>query len=376
MSRDFIVNTKSCGTIIKRTRTPILSDYAKNLEKLKLPAAHSMQDMESSWSQLEHRFDAWVSFYTVSLEDGPSPKSIFLRANPLASNSAFNSSLILEAFKRSLLYLLWSGSSRFDGFMIYFAIFSFTKIQGRHPVVIKSIPCCCQSSWLKMPSTNSFVFQYILPLYIVTTYRQNLTFPSLSAQFFSFFSLFINNRRYPEEPYSRVFSVITWTTYKNTVNYDRRCSTRVKWCGSICFVYIHATPHMADNNRRQAVSHVSETKRSTDSTFFREMNICGECDLMETTYCFFQPINILHKMPSVQDFLILLVVVLLLMILYFLMEMNRAVQHRIMEHNNEQREIRRPEFIRNMEGRRRRDNENHCVPHNRNRPTENDERQG
>ena len=242
MSRDFIVNTKSCGTIIKRTRTPILSDYAKNLEKLKLPAAHSMQDMESSWSQLEHRFDAWVSFYTVSLEDGPSPKSIFLRANPLASTSAFNSSLILEAFKRSLLSLLWSGSSRFDGFMIYFAIFSFTKIQGRHPVVIKSIPCYCQSSWLKMPSTNSFVLQYILPLYIVTTYRLKLTFPSLSAQFFSFFSLFINNRRYPEEPYSRVFSVITWTTYKNTVNYDRRCSTRVKWCGSICFVYIHATP--------------------------------------------------------------------------------------------------------------------------------------
>ena len=276
MSRDFIVNTKSCGTIIKRTRTPILSDYAKNLEKLKLPAAHSMQDMESSWSQLEHRFDAWVSFYTVSLEDGPSPKSIFLRANPLASNSAFNSSLILEAFKRSLLYLLWSGSSRFDGFMIYFAIFSFTKIQGRHPVVIKSIPCCCQSSWLKMPSTNSFVLQYILPLYIVTTYRQNLTFPSLSAQFFSFFSLFINNRRYPEEPYSRVFSVITWTTYKNTVNYDRRCSTRVKWCGSICFVYIHATPHMADSNRRQAVSHVSETTPSTHSTFYqRDEHMCG-----------------------------------------------------------------------------------------------------
>ena len=289
---------------------------------------------------------------------------------------AFNSSFILEAFCAYLSSLLWSGSSRFDGFMIYFAIFSFTKIQGRHPVVIKSIPCCCQSSWLKMPSTNSFVLQYILPLYIVTTYRLKLTFPSLSAQFFSFFSLFINNRRYPEEPYSRVFSVITWTTYKNTVNYDRRCSTRVKWCGSICFVYIHATPHIADSNRRQAVSHVSETTPSTDSTFFREMNICGECDLMETTYCFFQPINILHKMPSVQDFLILLVVVLLLMILYFLMEMNRAVQHRIMEHNNEQREVRRPEFIRNMEGRRRRDNENHCVPHNRNRPTENDERQG
>ena len=31
----------------------------------------------------------------------------------------------------------------------------------------------------------------------------------LSAQFFSFFSLLINNRRYPEETYSRVFSAIT-----------------------------------------------------------------------------------------------------------------------------------------------------------------------
>ena len=43
--------------------------------------------MESSWSQLEHRFDAWVSFSTVSSVDGPSPKSIFSRASPLASDS-------------------------------------------------------------------------------------------------------------------------------------------------------------------------------------------------------------------------------------------------------------------------------------------------
>ena len=81
-------------------------------------------------------------------------------------------------------------------------------------------------------------------------------------------------------------------------------------------------------------------------------------------------------MPSAQDFLVLLVFILLLMILYFLMEMDRAVRHRVAANNNEQREVRRPEFIRNMEGRRRRDNENYCVPHNRNRPTENDERQG
>ena len=80
-------------------------------------------------------------------------------------------------------------------------------------------------------------------------------------------------------------------------------------------------------------------------------------------------------MPSVQDFLVLLVVVLLLMFLYFLMEMDRAVRHRATADNNEQRAV-RPEFIRNVQGRRRRDNENHCVPLNRNRPTENDEHQG
>ena len=42
-------------------------------------------------------------------------------------------------------------------------------------------------------------------------------------------------------------------------------------------------------------------------------------------------------MPSVQDFLVLLVVVLLLMFLYFLMEMDRAVRHRVAADNNEQR---------------------------------------
>ena len=35
-------------------------------------------------------------------------------------------------------------------------------------------------------------------------------------------------------------------------------------------------------------------------------------------------------MPPVQDFLVLLVVVLQLMILYFLIEINRAVRHRVM----------------------------------------------
>ena len=78
-------------------------------------------------------------------------------------------------------------------------------------------------------------------------------------------------------------------------------------------------------------------------------------------------------MLKVQDFLVLLVVVLLLMILFFLMEMDRAVRHRATADNNERRAV-GPEFIRNVQGRRRRDNENHCVPLNRNRPTENDER--
>ena len=75
------------------------------------------------------------------------------------------------------------------------------------------------------------------------------------------------------------------------------------------------------------------------------------------------------------NFLDLLVVVLLLVILYLLMEMDRAVRHRVTANNNEQRAV-RPEFFRNVQGRRRRDNENHCVPPNGNRPTENDERQG
>ena len=79
-------------------------------------------------------------------------------------------------------------------------------------------------------------------------------------------------------------------------------------------------------------------------------------------------------MPSVLDFLVLLVVVLLSMILYFLTEMDRAVRYRVTADNNERHAVRRPEFIRNVQGRR--DSENHCVPPNRNRPTENDERQG
>ena len=80
-------------------------------------------------------------------------------------------------------------------------------------------------------------------------------------------------------------------------------------------------------------------------------------------------------MPTMQDFLVFLAVVLQLMILYFLMEMDIGVRHRVTADNNEQRAV-RPEFITNVQGRRRRDNENHCVPPNRNRPTENDERQG
>ena len=93
-----------------------------------------------------------------------------------------------------------------------------------------------------MPSADSFVLQYILSLYIVATYYQNTPFWSLSAQFFSFFSLFINNRRYPEKPYSHVFSAVTWTISNNTMNHDIICSMCMKLCGLICFVYIHATP--------------------------------------------------------------------------------------------------------------------------------------
>ena len=50
-------------------------------------------------------------------------------------------------------------------------------------------------------------------------------------------------------------------------------------------------------------------------------------------------------MPSVLDFLVLLVVVLLLMILYFLTEMDRAVRHRVTADNNERRAVRRPESL-------------------------------
>ena len=61
-------------------------------------------------------------------------------------------------------------------------------------------------------------------------------------------------------------------------------------------------------------------------------------------------------MLTMQDFLVLLVVVLQLMILNFLMEMDRAVRHRATADNNEQRAV-RPEFITNVETRRRRENE-------------------
>ena len=80
-------------------------------------------------------------------------------------------------------------------------------------------------------------------------------------------------------------------------------------------------------------------------------------------------------MATVQDFLVLLDIVLLLMILHFLMEINRAVQHSVTRDNNERRAVRRLEFIRNVQGGRR-ENENLSFPPNRNRPTENDERQG
>ena len=55
-------------------------------------------------------------------------------------------------------------------------------------------------------------------------------------------------------------------------------------------------------------------------------------------------------MPTEKDFLVLLVVVLQLMILYFLIEINRALRHRVTADNNEQRAVRRPEFIINVQG--------------------------
>ena len=50
------------------------------------------------------------------------------------------------------------------------------------------------------------------------------------------------------------------------------------------------------------------------------------------------------------------------------------MRHRATADNNEKRAV-RPEFITNVETKRRRENENHSFPPNRNRPTESDERQ-
>ena len=83
-------------------------------------------------------------------------------------------------------------------------------------------------------------------------------------------------------------------------------------------------------------------------------------------------------MFTIQDFFSRFVDFLTLMILYILMESDRAVQQRQPARINEQREqVRRLELNRNG-GRRRHmeENQNYCVPPNKNYPTENDERQG
>ena len=84
-------------------------------------------------------------------------------------------------------------------------------------------------------------------------------------------------------------------------------------------------------------------------------------------------------MLTIQDFFSLFVDILLLVILYFLLQGDRAMQPREPVENYEEREqARRLEQLnRNGETRRRREeNENHTVPPNKNRPTENDELQG
>ena len=81
-------------------------------------------------------------------------------------------------------------------------------------------------------------------------------------------------------------------------------------------------------------------------------------------------------MLTIQGFFVLFATVIQLMILYFLMEMGRALQWRVMAEVREQHAVRRPELNRNGE-RRVGENVNYSVPINRNRhPTENDERQG
>ena len=81
-------------------------------------------------------------------------------------------------------------------------------------------------------------------------------------------------------------------------------------------------------------------------------------------------------MLTIQGFFVLFATVIQLMILYFLMEMGRALQWRVMAEVREQHAVRRPELNRNGE-RRVGENVNYSVPTNRNRhPTENDERQG
>lgn len=200
------------------------------------------QETESSWSQLEHRFDDWFSSSTVSSVDEPSPKSIFSRANPLASN-CWHLTAAYSRHSRGLFCLFLNQAaltSMASWSTLQYLVLPRFKVGTQS--LLNLSRSSALSSWLKMPSADSFVLQYILSLYIVATYYQNTPFSSLSAQFFSFFSLFINNRRYPEKPYSHVFSAVTWTISNNTVNHDIICSTCMKWCGLICFIYIHATP--------------------------------------------------------------------------------------------------------------------------------------
>ena len=194
--------------------------------------------MESSWSQLEHRFDAWVSFSTVSSVDGPSPKSIFSRASPLASDSwrltaASYSRLFAHIFRLSFDRAALASTASW--FTLRFSVLPRFKVRTQSLINLSHAAAGLPDSKC-LPQTLSF---------FSTFFHCDLSPKStflVSAQFFSFFSLFINNRRYLEEPYGRVFSAITWTIFNNTVIHDKRCSTGVKWCGSIRFVYIYVTP--------------------------------------------------------------------------------------------------------------------------------------
>ena len=162
------------------------------------------QDMEASWSLLAQRFDAWFFSSTIFSVDGHSPKSIFSRANPLASNCWRFTAASYSRRSRDLFRLSFDRAalaSTASWFTLRYLVLPRFKV-GTQSLLNRSHAASGLPDSKCLPQTLSIfsTFFHCISSRLIAKIR----FSRLSLLFFGFFSLFINNRRQPEELYIAV----------------------------------------------------------------------------------------------------------------------------------------------------------------------------